>query len=290
MANFTAADVKKLRELTGAGMMDCKKALDEADGDFDKAVEILRIKGAKVAKRGAERAATQRPRRRRRGRADRAQLRDRLRRQERAVPDARRRHRRARRRRPGRRDVDDAARRDAGRRPDRRRRDRADRCRRHRREARAPPGRRPRRHDGGLPAPARPPTCPRRSACWCSSTATTPRPPAARPCRSPRCNPPYLHRDEVPADVVETERRIAEATAREEGKPEAALPKIVEGRVNGFFKDNVLLEQASVRRQEASGRARRGRRDVTGSPGSRSAGLTRLSSSLRSTASSGDDR
>ena len=46
MANFTAADVKKLRELTGAGMMDCKKALDEADGDFDKAVEILRIKGA----------------------------------------------------------------------------------------------------------------------------------------------------------------------------------------------------------------------------------------------------
>ena len=52
MANFTAADVKKLRDLTGAGMMDCKKALDEADGDFDKAVEILRIKGAKdVGKR-----------------------------------------------------------------------------------------------------------------------------------------------------------------------------------------------------------------------------------------------
>ena len=47
MANFTAADVKKLRELTGAGMMDCKKALEEATGDFDKAIEILRIKGAK---------------------------------------------------------------------------------------------------------------------------------------------------------------------------------------------------------------------------------------------------
>ena len=45
MANITAADVKKLRDATGAGMMDCKKALDEADGDFDKAVEILRIKG-----------------------------------------------------------------------------------------------------------------------------------------------------------------------------------------------------------------------------------------------------
>jgi elongation factor Ts len=45
---------------------------------------------------------------------------------------------------------------------------------------------------------------------------------------------------------VANERRIAEATAREEGKPEQALPKIIEGRVNGFFKDVVLLEQASV--------------------------------------------
>src|SRR5918995_2667012 len=52
MANFSAADVKKLRELTGAGMMDCKKALDEAEGDVEKAVEILRVKGQKgVAKR-----------------------------------------------------------------------------------------------------------------------------------------------------------------------------------------------------------------------------------------------
>jgi len=53
---FTAADVKKLRELTQAGMMDCKKALDETDGDFDKAVELLRVKGAaKAAARAAER-------------------------------------------------------------------------------------------------------------------------------------------------------------------------------------------------------------------------------------------
>ena len=58
--------------------------------------------------------------------------------------------------------------------------------------------------------------------------------------------PKYVSRDEVPADVVENERRIAEATAREEGKPEQALSKIVEGRVNGFFKDVALLEQASV--------------------------------------------
>jgi elongation factor Ts len=56
--------------------------------------------------------------------------------------------------------------------------------------------------------------------------------------------PIYLDREAVPSDLVETERRIAEETAREEGKPEQALPKIIEGRVNGFFKDNVLLEQA----------------------------------------------
>jgi elongation factor Ts len=57
-------------------------------------------------------------------------------------------------------------------------------------------------------------------------------------------SPTYLAREEVSEDVVANERRIAEETAREEGKPEQALPRIVEGRVNGFFKDNVLLEQA----------------------------------------------
>jgi elongation factor Ts len=56
-------------------------------------------------------------------------------------------------------------------------------------------------------------------------------------------SPTVLSRDEVDAETVENERRVAEATAKEEGKPEAALPKIVEGRVNGFFKENVLLEQ-----------------------------------------------
>ena len=56
MANFSAADVKKLRETTGAGMMDCKKALEETDGDLEAAVDPLRTTGAaKAAKRGAER-------------------------------------------------------------------------------------------------------------------------------------------------------------------------------------------------------------------------------------------
>lgn len=56
-------------------------------------------------------------------------------------------------------------------------------------------------------------------------------------------SPTVLTRDEVDPETVENERRVAEATAKEEGKPEAALPKIVEGRVNGYFKENVLLEQ-----------------------------------------------
>ena len=56
-------------------------------------------------------------------------------------------------------------------------------------------------------------------------------------------SPQYLSRDEVPADVVAKEREIAEETARNEGKPEAALPKIVEGRVTGFFKETCLLDQ-----------------------------------------------
>jgi elongation factor Ts len=58
--------------------------------------------------------------------------------------------------------------------------------------------------------------------------------------------PQFLTREDVPAEVVENERRIAEATAKEEGKPEAAMPKIIEGRVNAFFKDTCLLEQPSV--------------------------------------------
>jgi elongation factor Ts len=55
--SISAADVKKLRDMTGAGMMDCKKALAEAEGDFDKAVEILRKKGQKVADKRADREA-----------------------------------------------------------------------------------------------------------------------------------------------------------------------------------------------------------------------------------------
>jgi len=59
MANITAAEVNKLRKQTGAGMMDCKKALVEAEGDFDKAIEILRKKGQKVAEKRSDRDANE---------------------------------------------------------------------------------------------------------------------------------------------------------------------------------------------------------------------------------------
>ncbi|MGO1173422.1 MAG: translation elongation factor Ts [Actinomycetaceae bacterium] len=57
-------------------------------------------------------------------------------------------------------------------------------------------------------------------------------------------SPAYLNREDVPAETVEDERRVAEETSRAEGKPEQALPKIVEGRMNGFYKENVLVDQA----------------------------------------------
>ena len=60
-------------------------------------------------------------------------------------------------------------------------------------------------------------------------------------------DPVYLSRDDVPASEVESERRIVEQISREEGKPEAALPKIVEGRVGAFFKQVALLEQDYAR-------------------------------------------
>ena len=59
--------------------------------------------------------------------------------------------------------------------------------------------------------------------------------------------PRWVRREDVPADVVEAEREVLTNLTRNEGKPEQAIPKIVDGRINGFYKDNVLLEQGFVR-------------------------------------------
>ena len=82
--------------------------------------------------------------------------------------------------------------------------------------------------------------------------------------------PTYLSREDVPADVVEHERRIAEATAKEEGKPERALPMIIEGRLNGYFKETVLLDQPSVQESKKTVNA------VLAASGTKVTGFARL--------------
>jgi elongation factor Ts len=242
MANYTAADVKKLRDLTGSGMMDCKKALEEAEGDFDKAVELLRIKGAKdVGKRAGRETAN--------GlvaaeggtmvelncetdfvaKSDDFQaLADKILRvaveQQPADLDALRKA-------PlegG--TVDDAVQALSariGEKLELKRYIHVDgpvALYLHRRASDLPPA------IGALVA--------YEGASDEAAKSVAMHIAAARP--------QYTTRDQVPGDVLENERRIAEATAREEGKPEQVLPRIVEGRINGFYKDVVLLEQPSV--------------------------------------------
>jgi elongation factor Ts len=241
----SAADVKKLRDLTGAGMMDCKRALEEADGDFDKAVEILRVKqGAKVAKRGSEREATN-------GlvvAAEGAMISlnsetDFVAKNEEFQTLAADIVALAAQVKPADIDTLNAATLSDGRTVATAIEQTAAAIGEklelgqvayfegttttylHRRATDLPP------QIGVLVAFEGPDAETARGVAMQIATY----------------NPPYLTRDEVPADIVENERRIAEATAREEGKPEQALPKIIEGRVNGYFKDNVLLEQAYVR-------------------------------------------
>ena len=238
----SAADVKKLRELTGAGMMDCKKALEEADGDFEKAAELIRVKlGKKMAERGAEREAS-------------AGLvaasggalvelnceTDFVAKGEEFVAAAQR--------------IADAA--AAAKATD------AETLKSvslgdktvgevvenlaitigekielgnvayfdgnvvtymHKRAADLPPA------VGVLVEYSGDEEAARGAAMQIAAM-----------------RPKYLTRDEVPSDVVAKEREIAEATSREEGKPEQAIAKITEGRLNGFFKEVVLLEQPSV--------------------------------------------
>ena len=240
---ISAAEVKKLRDITSAGMMECKKALEEADGDFDKAVEILRISGAaKAAKRGAEREASN-------GlvAADGNALIELLCETDFVAKNA---------------DFlalagQIAAVANAGKLADR------DAVL----AASLPGGStveatigemagvigeklelgRVAYFDGDVTVYLhhRASDLPPQVGVLVAYAGDTD---AARgvAMQIATMRPQYLTREDVPADVVENERRIAEATAKEEGKPEAALPKITEGRVNAFFKDNVLVEQPSV--------------------------------------------
>jgi elongation factor Ts len=249
MANYTAADVKRLRELTGSGMMDCKKALEEADGEMDKAVELLRIKGAKDVGKRAERATSA-------GLVagesgpdggtlvellcetdfvaksdDFVALADKVlavaAEHTPADVDALRATALA----DG--TVDDAVAALSARIGEKLQLSRYVHLDApvalylHRRATDLPPA------IGILVA-------------YTGDGADAAEVARGLAMHIAAARPRFLSRDDVPADQVANERRIAEATAREEGKPEQALPRIIEGRVNGFFKDVVLLEQSSV--------------------------------------------
>lgn len=243
MANYTAADVKRLRELTGSGMMDCKKALEENDGDFDKAVEHLRIKGAKDVGKRAERATAEGlvagdggvlielnsetdfvakneefgaladkivEAAKKLRTSDTEQLKGAEFEEGKTVAEA----------------IQELSAK-IGEKLELRRVVSFEgqvNTYLHRRGAGLPPA------VGVLVE-------------YTGDNADAARTAALQVAA---LKPKYLTRDEVPADIVENERRIAEQTAREEGKPEQALPKIIEGKVNAFYKDTVLLEQPSV--------------------------------------------
>jgi elongation factor Ts len=242
MANYTAADVKRLRELTGAGMLDCKNALVETDGDFDKAVEALRIKGAKDVGKRAERATAEGLVAAKDGalielnsetdfvakNAEFQALANEIvaaaASSKAADVDA------LKAAKAGDTTVEEAIAAlsaKIGEKLELRRAtffDGTVETYLHKRAADLPPAVGVLVEYTGAGAEAA-------HAVALQIAALKAR---------------YLSRDDVPADVVASERRIAEETAKAEGKPEQALPKIVEGRLNGFFKDAVLLEQPSV--------------------------------------------
>jgi len=250
MANYSAADVKRLREQTGAGMLDCKNALVENDGDYDKAVEYLRVKGLKgVAKREGRDASNGLVAAKVEGglgtlvevncetdfvakgepfKKLAAQVLDQA--FTTAAADA-----------PAllKTEIE----------PGKTVQQLLD-------EANAGIGekievRRVTRVEGASVASYLHRTSPDLPPQIGVLVATDTESPLGRDIAMHLAALPaaYLQRSDVPDELVATERRIAEETAREEGKPEAALPKIVEGRVNGFFKENVLVEQKFAKDQ-----------------------------------------
>jgi len=242
MANFTAADVKRLRELTGAGMLDCKNALAEADGDFDKAVEALRIKGAKDVGKRAERATAEGLVAAKGGalvelnsetdfvakNAEFQALADQV---VDAALDAKATDvETLNAAKVGDKTVEQAI---------------ADLSAKIGEKLEL---RRVQYFDGNVEAylHKRAADLPPAVGVLVEFEGSNQDAAHAVALQIAALKARYLSREDVPEDVVASERRIAEETAKAEGKPEQALPKIVEGRLTGFFKDTVLLEQPSV--------------------------------------------
>lgn len=253
MASYTAEDVKRLRELTAAGMVDCKKALDESGGDFDKAVEIIRVKGLKgVTKREGRTTSNGLVAAKSEGgvtamlelncetdfvaKGDRFQqvakeLIDHLHKTKSgdltaflagSLPSG-----------AGVQAFIDEANATLGEKIELRRIAVAEGSTSlylHQTSPDLPP-----QVGVVVKFDKDPGEVGRDVAQHIAAFA-----------------PQFLTRSEVPSDVVENERRLAEETARNEGKPEAALLKIIEGRVTGFMKEVVLLEQPFAKDQKKS--------------------------------------
>ncbi len=255
MANFTAADVKRLRDQTGAGMMDCKNALSEADGDLETAVELLRVKGVKDAgKRAARTAANglvtaeldgtsagvlielncetdfvaktplfQETAAQIAKAAISAKVPDRL-----TLLAAEARPGTTVEQLIGEAGASLKEKLELG------------------RFARFEGGyveKYLHRSDAALP-----PTL--GVLVQLDKENKEVAKDLAQQVAAMR--PLYTTREDVPAEVVEKERRIAEQITRDEGKPEQAIGKIVEGRLNSYFKDVVLTEQAFVKDQKTT--------------------------------------
>jgi elongation factor Ts len=255
MANFIAADVKRLREQTGAGMMDCKNALEEAEGDLERATELLRVKGVKdMGKRAARTAANGLVTAELDGttagvlvelncETDFVAKTDLFQRVAAEIAAAALKARVAdrptllsTRARPGtsveqlieeagaslkeKLELGRFARFEGG---------YVDRYL-HRSDAALPPT------IGVLIQLDKP------NAEVAKDLAQ----------QIAALRPLYIVREDVPADVVDKERRIAEQITREEGRPEQAMPRIVDGRLNAYFKDVVLVEQAFVKDQKTT--------------------------------------
>jgi len=243
MASISTADIKRLRESTGAGMSDCKKALVEADGDYDRAVETLRIKGLKgVAKREGRAASNGLVAVRLDGSTSGTLLEldcetDFVAKGERFQQVAQQVLGAA----AGRSDVPSLLEAQIDGRP----------VSEVLTDAGAALGEKVEvrrvasftgEHVGSYLHRTNPDLPPQIGVLVeLSGEGAGVAKDVAQHIAA--FSPKYVTREEVPDDVVAKEREIAEATAREEGKPEAALSRIVEGRVNGFFKDNVLVEQ-----------------------------------------------
>jgi elongation factor Ts len=252
--SYTAEDVKRLREVTAAGMLDCKKALDETGGDFDKAIEVIRVKGLKgVTKREgratsnglvtAKSAGTTGVMLELNCETDFVAKGDRFQ----AVADELVNHLLSSKQSdlatfiastlPSGKTVQSAI-----------------------DEANATLGekielRRIAVVDGnanGIYLHKTSPDLPPQVGVLIAMSKESAEVGKDVAQHIAAFAPQYLNREEIPADVIANERRLAEETARNEGKPDAAIAKIVDGRVTGFVKEVALLEQAFAKDQKKS--------------------------------------